>query len=167
MGAVKCCKYEWPVTFSSERRKDDHGQGRLDPQWGFKEKIPDNFPIFKISKLDIGLIKMLFCSVAKVEPLVLKLKILSRCIDCLVKTLSNNLDCAFRKSYAVTTWTPITAYKLVEYLVGLLFKNNNIVINVLFMFFKNGISLCLQFICCVFCSDLKSENMRVLCIKRT
>ena len=36
-------------------------------------------------------------------------------IDCLDKTLSTDLHCTFRKSYAVTTWTPITAYKLVEY----------------------------------------------------
>ena len=61
---------------------------------------------------------MLFCSLAKVKPLVLKMKISLCCIDCLVKTLSTNLDCTFRKSYALTRWTPITAYKLVEYLIN-------------------------------------------------
>ena len=117
---------------------------RVRPPWGSRDKVQDNFPILKISKFDIGLIKMLFYSVAKVEPLfffcfflplVLKMKIWSRGIDYLVKTLSANLDCAFRKSYAVTTRKPITV-------------------------FNHDIFLCLQFICCAFCSDLKSENMR-------
>ena len=37
-------------------------------------------PIFKISKFVIELIKMLFCSVVKMELLVLKMKISLRCI---------------------------------------------------------------------------------------
>ena len=41
--------------------------------------------------------------------------------NCLVKTLSANLDCTFKKSYAVTMWTLITAYKLVEYFVNIHF----------------------------------------------
>ena len=83
----------------------------LDLQWGSRDKIQGNFPILKISKFDIGLIKMLFCSVAKVEPLVLKMKIWS----CFIVLL----DCAFRKSYAVTAWPSIIAFKLVEYLVNI------------------------------------------------
>ena len=65
--------------------------------------------ILKILKFDIGLIKILFCSVAKVEPLVLKRKIWLCCIDCFIKTLSTNLDSTFRKSYAVMIRTPVTA----------------------------------------------------------
>ena len=53
----------------------------LEPQWGLREKIQDNFLILKMSKFDIGL------ETAKVEPLILKMKIWSPCIDCLVKTL--------------------------------------------------------------------------------
>ena len=84
---------------------------------------------------------MLFCSVAKAELLVIK---------------SN-------KSYEFTTWTSITTYKLVEYLVDIhlmLFKKIHVVINVHFMVFKHDIFLCLQFIYCAFCSDLNHENMR-------
>ena len=40
--------------------------------------------------------KILLCSVAKVELLVLKMKSGSRCIGCPVKTLGTNLDCAFK-----------------------------------------------------------------------
>ena len=61
----------------------------LDPQWESKDKVWDNFPVSKISKFDSRLIKMLFCSVAYfvlLQLLVLKMKIWSRCIDCLVKT---------------------------------------------------------------------------------
>ena len=61
---------------------------------------------------------MLFCSVAKVKPMVLKRKIWS-CILFFVKTLNTNFDCTFRKSHAVTTWAPISAYKLIEYLVNI------------------------------------------------
>ena len=85
---------------------------------------------------------MLFCSVAKVESLVLKMEIWSCCIDCLVRTLSTNLDCAFIKSYAVTRWKPITIYKLVGYLVNIhlvLFKKIHVVINVHIMVFKYDI----------------------------
>ena len=94
----------------------------------------DNFSIFKISKFDIGLIKKLFCSVAKVEPLILKINLIM--LHCLVKTLSTNLTCASRKSYAVMTWTPIKLCKLVEYFV-----------NIHLMFFKkkyfaNGLQAC-------------------------
>ena len=107
---------------------------------------------------------MLFCFVAKVEPLVSKMKIWSRCIDCLVKTLSTNLDFAFRKTYAVTTRKQITAYKLAEHLINvylMLFKKIHVVINVVhLMVFKHDIFLCLQFICCEFRSNLKSKNMR-------
>ena len=39
----------------------------LDPQEGPRDKIQENLPVLKISKFDTGLIKMLFCSVAKVE----------------------------------------------------------------------------------------------------
>ena len=105
---------------------------------------------------------MLFSSVAKVEPLVLKSNHVLF-IDCIIKALSTNLGCIFRKSYEVTTWTPITAYKLVEYLVNIhlmLFKEIHVVLNVHCMVFKHDIFLCLQFICYAFCSDLKSENMR-------
>ena len=35
----------------------------------------EQVPILKISKFDIGLIKMLFCPIAKVESLILKMKI--------------------------------------------------------------------------------------------
>ena len=84
--------------------------GGLDPQCRFRDNIQDNFSILKISKFDIWLIKMLFFSIAKVEPLVLKMKIWS----CLI-----NLDCAFRKSYAITTSTPTTTYELVEHLVNI------------------------------------------------
>ena len=42
----------------------------------------------------------------------------------------------------------------------MLFLKNCVVINVLFMVFKYDIFLCLQIICFVFCSNLKSENMR-------
>lgn len=62
---------------------------------------------------------MIFYSIAKVEPLVLKRKIGPCCIDCLVKILSTNLDCIFRKSKAITMWAPITACKLVEYFVNI------------------------------------------------
>ena len=58
--------------FSFERSKDDHEQEGLDPQWGSRDRIQDNFPILKIPKFDIGLMKMLFCSVAIIEALVLK-----------------------------------------------------------------------------------------------
>ena len=44
---------------------------------------------------------MLFCSAAKVKPLVLNVKTSSG-VHCFIKTLSTNFDCAFRKSYAVT-----------------------------------------------------------------
>ena len=80
---------------------------------------------------------MLYCSLAKVERLEVKKKILSR-IDCLVKTLSTKLDRTIRKPYGITTWTPITAYKLVEYLVDIhlmLYK----IIHVHFMVFKHDI----------------------------
>ena len=63
-------------------------------QWGFRDKIQDNFPLLTISKFDIGLIKMLFCSVANMEPL--KMRIWLHCIDHLAKTLSTNSDCAFK-----------------------------------------------------------------------
>ena len=42
----------------------------------------------------------------------------------------------------------------------MLFLKNCVVINVLFMVFKYDIFLCLQIICFVSCSNLKSENMR-------
>ena len=74
-----------------------------------------------------------------------------------------NLYCTFRKSYRVTWWTPITAYKLVEYLTNIhlmLFKKNHVATDVHFMVFKHDIFLCLQLICCVFCSNLKNENIR-------
>ena len=64
----------------------------------------------------------------------------------------------FRKSYAVTTRTPVTEYKLVEYLVNIYvmwLKKVSAVINVHFMVFEDDIFLCLQIICCAFCSDLK------------
>ena len=85
----------------------------------------------------------------------------SNCIDCLVKTLSTNLVCTFRKFYTVTTWALITAYKP-EYLSCWLnvIKKNRVAISVHLKVFNHDIFLCLQFICCVFCSDLKSENMR-------
>ena len=52
-------------------------------------------------------------------------------------------------------------YPLVEYFIGLmLFRKYHVVINVHFMPFKYDIFLSLQFTCCVFCSDLKNENMR-------
>ena len=111
-------------------------------------------------KCGIKLIKLLFCSVAKEEPLVLKRKIWSRCI---VRTLSTNLNCTLRKYYTVTTQTPIAAYELVEYLVNMylmVFEKIYVIINVHFMVFKHDIFLCLQIICFAFCSDLKNENMR-------
>lgn len=58
---------EWPVTFPSEHSNDDHEQGA--------RQHPGQFTILKISKFDIGIIKILFCSIAKVESLVLKMKI--------------------------------------------------------------------------------------------
>ena len=42
----------------------------------------------------------------------------------------------------------------------MLFKKNHVAINVHFMVLKHDIFLCLKFICCAFCSDLKSENIR-------
>ena len=135
--------------------------GGLDPKREARDKCKDIFPILKISKFDIGIIQMLFCCVAIVEPSVLKRKIWSRCIDCLVEILSMILPCAFWKSYAVT-WASITAYKLVEYLVNIhliLFKNVDVVINVHFMVSKSDIFL----VCNLFVvqnSDLKSKNMR-------
>ena len=76
---------------------------------------------------------------------------------------SSNLDWAFRKSYAVTTWTPITTYKLVEYITNIhlmLFKKIHVVIKVHFTVFKHDIFLCVKFVFCAFCSDLKKENIR-------
>ena len=61
---------------------------------------------------------MLFCSVAK-SLIGFKKENLIMLYDSLVKTLSANLDCLFRKFYAVTMWTPIIAYKLVEYLANI------------------------------------------------
>ena len=63
--------------------------GGLGPQWGSRKKTI------------IEIIKILLCSVAKVELLVLKSKTWSHCIDWHVKT-STNLDWTFRKFYAVT-----------------------------------------------------------------
>ena len=55
------------MNFSSEHSKDDHEQGA--------RQNPGQFTILKISKFDIGIIKILLCSIAKVESLVLKMKI--------------------------------------------------------------------------------------------
>ena len=121
----------------------------------------DNFSILKISQLDIR--PKCYFAVAKVKPLVLKMKI--DCIHCFVKTVSINFDSTFKQSHAVTTWTPITAYKLLEYLINIhsldvIQKKNNVVINVHLIVCKHDIFLCLKFIDCAFCSDLKSENIR-------
>ena len=100
------------------------------PEWGSRDKIEDTFPVLTISEFDIELIKMLLCSVAKV---LRKFDHVVK-IDCLVKTLSTDLHCTFRKSYTVTTWTPITSYKLVEYhghIHLILFRKNHAVMNVL------------------------------------
>ena len=121
--------------FSFEHSKDDHEQGLVDPQWGSRDRIQDNFLIWTISKFDIGLIKMLFCSVAIVE------------------AKNENLITwywlsysAFRTSYAVATWAPITAYKLIEYLVKihLILLKKSCLINVHIMVFKHNTFLCLQ-----------------------
>ena len=60
--------------FLSERSNDHHEQG-VKPQSEPTDRIQDNFLILKISKLDIGLINILLCSISKKEPLVLKMKI--------------------------------------------------------------------------------------------
>ena len=70
-------------------------------------KIAKKKSILKISKAEFGLIKELFYSsksqnflcyayyfVAKEEPLVMKRKIQSQCIDCLVKMFSTDLEIA-------------------------------------------------------------------------
>ena len=91
----------------------------------------------------------------------------SRCsVDCLVKTLSTNFVCTFRKSYTVTTWTPITAYKP-EYLSRWLnvIKENHVVVSVHLMVFNHDILLCLQFIC-VFLQRLEKWEYEGLCTKR-
>ena len=46
--------------------KDGHEQG-VDPHGGFRKNIQDNFPILKISKFGIGLIKMLLCFVVSIH----------------------------------------------------------------------------------------------------
>ena len=149
------------MTFSSEHSKINHEQGVV-PQLGSMDKIQDNFRILKISKFDISLIKMLVCYVAKMKPLVSKEKIWSRCIGCLVKTSSTNLDCTYAKSYAVNNMDTIYSMqtsRISHNIQWMLFKKI-VVNNVHFMVFKHHIFLCLQFICCAFCSNLKSENLR-------
>ena len=72
--------------------------------------------------------------------------------------LSTYLNCGFRKSYQVTTLTPITASKLVEHLVKIhlmLLKKVHNPINVKFAVFKSDILLCLQFICCAYAATWK------------
>lgn len=135
------------MTFSYEHSKDDHEQGVSTPKI---DKIQDNFPILKISKSVIGLIKILFCSAGKVEPFILKRQIWLCCICCLVTTFS---------TFAVTLWTPVTVYKLLECLVNIhfmLFRIIFVVINVYFIVFKYDFFL--QFIFCAF--YCKSENVR-------
>ena len=55
--------------------------------------------------ISVRLIKMIFYSISKVGPLVLKRRIWPRCIDCLDKILSTNLDCTFSKSKAVINYS--------------------------------------------------------------
>ena len=62
------------VTFLFEHNKDDHEDG-VSPPMRVQGQNLGQVPILKISKFDIGLIKMLFCPIAKVEPLILKMKI--------------------------------------------------------------------------------------------
>ena len=53
--------------------------------------------------------------------------------------------------------------QLVEYLINIhlmLFKKNHVVIKFHFTVFKHEIFLCVKFVFCAFCSDLKKENMR-------
>ena len=78
----------------------------------------------------------------------LKVKIWSCCIDCLIKTSSTNLDCTFRKFYAVAKWTPISACRLVEYLFNhhlMLFKKIDVVIGLQAWY----CSLCAIYLLCV------------------
>ena len=63
------------VTFSAEPSKDDHEQSdRL--QMRVQGQNPGQFSNLEDSEIDIRLIKLLFCSVAKVKPLVLMKRII-------------------------------------------------------------------------------------------
>ena len=111
------------MTFSAECSKHDHDQGVGSPM-----RVQEH-----------GLIKALFCSVAEMEPLFLKGNICSCCIDCSVKTLSTNLDCIFRKSFAITTLKPISEYKLVEYLVNIhLMLSKKFILQFMFTFWSSS-----------------------------
>ena len=88
--------------FLSERSNDHHEQG-VKPQWEPTDRIQDNFLILKISKLDIGLINILFCCFKKGT----------------FGSKNENLITLYWLSYAITMWVPITAYKLAKYLFNI------------------------------------------------
>ena len=86
-------------TSSGAKMIINRGEG-LVPHWGSSDTVQDNYPILKIWHWNNENVTLFYCKCGalgfKNENLIM--------LYCLIKTLSTNLNCAFRKSYVVTTY---------------------------------------------------------------
>ena len=74
------------------------GEG-LVPHWGSSDIVQDNYPILKIWHWTNENVTLFYCKCGA-----LGFKNENLMLYCLIKTLSTNLNCAFRKSYVVITY---------------------------------------------------------------
>ena len=86
-------------TSSGAKMIINRGGKGLVPHWGSSDIVQDNYPILKIWHWTNENITLFYCKCGA-----LGFKNENLMLYCLIKTLSTNLNCAFRKSYVVTTY---------------------------------------------------------------